>query len=523
MLEKLYRKSGVFAWHLRKQTPENTVLPLPDLWRGNAQNGANILHDQAALNTDEAFFSSCDWIKDVQTYGGTQARIFIRQKLDIWMQRHSRWSYQHWQPDILAKRLLNLMFSYNWFASSASAEFQQALIQSMVIQRACLSRDWSRIKNPMTQLTALTALITVQVALIPQNRDETAETETKLDRLVEALTRLTDAQLFADGGHISRQPETHYTVLQRLIECRTALGLAKMPPPVRLENHIQNMGRMIKFWRKPEMGFPHFHFAGRLHPSDIDLIIGLSAPKGGIANRAVESGFCRLSSARTCLIMDTGASQTNQHINPAGRMSFELSVGGVPVIVNSGQTASNHRLNAALCQTAAHSTLGLDNHDSDSLSGAGRTITTSCEVGEADTGQLCQATHDGYEKSHGILHTRSVFLAQSGKDIRGSDRLVYTGKPGEIPHFAVIRFHLHPRITAAMTGNQQVLLKLPRIRNRWMFKSTDGELSLEPSVYLEAGIRQNCQQIVLRLPLHDIQTVCEKAVNWAIRIYKSPQ
>lgn len=520
-VEVLYRSSGFFAWRLKKDAEGFRLLTLPDLWRGRSKKGADILNQNTPINYHDVSFSKCDWIKDVQTYGGSQARSFIRNSLSAWMTRHSRWSRTHWQPDILGARLLNLIFSFDWFASSASTDFQKTLIHMMVMHRNCLARDWNRIADPLGKLTALTAYIVSCIVLVDQQEEEHPSPPILPDRLLAQLIEIAESQIYEDGGHISRQPETHYEMLQRLIECRTAFGIAKISAPPELENIIQKMGRMIKFWRKPEAGLPHFNFAGELPASDIDLMLNLSTAKGGLPNHTAQSGFCRLSSARTLLMIDTGASLPNSYPNPAGRLSFEMMVGAVPVIVNSGQTAQNPKLNQALCQTAAHSTLGLDHYSSDKLGIIGKTVTTECRVGEAEQGQLCEATHDGFLQSHGILHTRRLFLAQSGKDIRGSDHLVYTGKPGEIPQFAFIRFHLHPRISAAMTGNQQILLKLPRARNRWLFKSSAGEVALETSIYMEAGIRQNCQQIVLKLPVHDIQSICEKTVNWAIRIYKS--
>ena len=135
-----------------------------------------------------------------------------------------------------------------------------------------------------------------------------------------------------------------------------------------------------------------------------------------------------------------------------------------------------------------------------------QTRTTEFNIGEAGEGQLVMASHDGFLNSHGITHTRQIFLASTGKDIRGSDNIIYSGRPGEIPRFAIIRFHLHPRISAAIS-NRQVFLKLPRTRNRWLFKAKGAEMSLQPSVFFDGEIRQNCQQIVLSVPVHDIQTI----------------
>ena len=124
------------------------------------------------------------------------------------------------------------------------------------------------------------------------------------------------------------------------------------------------------------------------------------------------------------------------------------------------------------------------------------------------------ATHDGYEPSHGILHHRHLFLATGGGNLRGADILEYTGAPGEIPRLAVVRFHLHPRVTAAMLRNQRVLLKIRGNRAGWVFRS-NAATSLDNSLFFDGTNRMNCQQIVVNLALADLRAVGNATVKWA--------
>jgi len=524
--EKLYRRSGFFAWRLHKIEAQFQVISLPELWRGRSQRGADILNGTTILQDNHSYFARFDWLRDVQHYGGSQARRFARDQIDSWIDTHGSWSAADWRPDIMSHRLLNLLFCFNWFGQSASDDFQQRLMKNIAIQHKCLSIDWTRLASKDDQLTALTALLVCQFALSPISAQKPLSAKYENHRLVELCIRHAEQLIHDDGGHISHRPEAHFAMMQRLIECRTVMSLTRQPIPASLEQIIQKMARIVKFWRKPDAGFHHFNFAGSITTSEIDFMLSLSSPKGGIASHLPDTGFARLSSARTLLMIDTGSDTPAHHDNPAGRFSFELCVGTIPVIVNPGQTEENSKVRQAFCQTAAHSTLTLDNHNSDRFglfSGAGhhamQTRTTEFNIGEAGEGHLIMASHDGFLNSHGITHTRQIFLASSGKDVRGSDRLVYSGKPGEIPRLAIIRFHLHPRISAAMS-NKQIFLKLPRTRNRWLFRAKGADISLEPSVYFDGDIRQNCQQIVLVMPVHDIQTIGEKSVNWAIRMHK---
>ena len=187
--------------------------------------------------------------------------------------------------------------------------------------------------------------------------------------------------------------------------------------------------------------------------------------------------------------------------------------------MNTGQATSEPRLRRAFSQTAAHSALtldGLDNQQPD-------TRTVHLDIGPADGGVLMQASHDGYVKSHGILHSRQLFLSRDGNNLRGSDQLDYSAAPGQIPVEVIIRFHLHPLVSAARVKSRQILLKIHGQKNGWLFKCRGAETSLDKSVYLDGQRRSSCQQIILRCPASQIQTKGSLTINWAFSRHSSPR
>ena len=99
--------------------------------------------------------------------------------------------------------------------------------------------------------------------------------------------------------------------------------------------------------------------------------------------------------------------------------------------------------------------------------------------------------------------------------VRGADHLEYTGAPGEIPNLAVIRFHLHPKVTAAMLANGSVLMKIRGSRVGWTFKADGAVTEIDNSVYFEDGVRQASQQIVLKAVVSDIRTTGSHEIRWA--------
>ena len=118
-----------------------------------------------------------------------------------------------------------------------------------------------------------------------------------------------------------------------------------------------------------------------------------------------------------------------------GTLGFEMSVGPTQLVVNSGQMMPDPTLRRVMCSTAAHSTLGLDNQNSSSPREDRYASIAGVEVGEAPGGILAIGSHDGFERSHGILHHRKLYLKTGGANLRGSDLLEYTGAPGEIPNW----------------------------------------------------------------------------------------
>ena len=106
------------------------------------------------------------------------------------------------------------------------------------------------------------------------------------------------------------------------------------------------------------------------------------------------------------------------------------------------------------------------------------------------------------------------FLATGGSNLRGNDTLEYTGAPGEIPRLAVVRFHLHPRVTAAMLRDNRVLLKIQGNRAGWVFRS-NAATTIDSSLFFDGKNRMNCQQIAVNLALADLRTLGSKTVKWA--------
>ncbi|MGC6537617.1 MAG: heparinase II/III family protein [Candidatus Puniceispirillaceae bacterium] len=515
--ERLMRHSALFRWQLRGPLPVWPTSKLVDPWQGNAMRGSQLVQGGIKqLLTAEAYHDF-SWLRDVRDYGGAAGRTLARDHINLWCQRYNRWDEALYRPDRLGVRLTNLFFTLRWFAESASDDFQQSLLQSLSFQAKALALDWQRLDYVDQQIPALKGLFISQVMLRNDEKD--------LEALLDVTLAKAKSLLHPDWGHKSRSPEAHLALLRHLIELKLANNLISIQPANQLDEMITSMGNLTKLWRHGNGEFAHFQGGGESTSEQIDTVLKKCGPKGKITPQAPHTGYLRLSAARNTLIMDAGSPSPRAKHACASTLAFEFSVANTRFIVGTGQHSADDRLASALAKTSAHSTLTLDGLDSSQLPLQQPGTTTisnqriasifDVEAGPADGGMLVVGSHDGYRQSHGILHHRQIYLTNDGHNLRGSDRLEYTGDPGEIPGFAIVRFHLHPRVSAAILQDMRILLKLPGHKAGWIFKSSGGTAQLEQSVYFDGARRSSCQQIVLSVPVSQIRTIGEVEARWA--------
>ncbi len=510
-LKQLYRRSKLFRWQLKPpfEAAINKFMPPHDPWRGSTIKGGDILNSNVTTNRDFPDYFTFEWLRHVRDFGGDKAIIFAREEISLWLKENTNWDATRWNPKFLGERLCNLIFTYKWYATSAPETFKNELLNQLAIEFQCLAIDWQKQLDIDDQISALRGLLVTHAAF-----------NTKIEEmrsLVDILEYKLSEIINIDGGHFSRRPETHFKILRRLFECRVAIAQAGFTDISSIDQTITKMGAIAKMWRSGNGKFAHFHGGGETSSELIEDVLKRCGPTGKVTRHAKQTGFLRFSSGRTTLIMDCATPVKPMPENAASLASFELHLAGSPFIVNVGQLSENKELNSAFCQTAAHSALTLDDYDNYAWAGQNHKLIKDLEIGPATGGMLVKLSHGGYNDSYGIIHERQIYLTTGGGNIRGLDTLRYTGMPGEIPKRCVVRFHLHPRVSAATVNNGTVVLKISVQKAGWIFKCKGANPILEPSVYFEGKQRLNSQQIILRMNTLDIRQYPEKSLKWSFK------
>jgi uncharacterized heparinase superfamily protein len=354
------------------------------------------------------------------------------------------------------------------------------------------------------------AIALVYAALCMSGQQRQIKPATK--RLSEELTR----QILPDGGHISRNPGALIELLLDLLPLRTLFTARNIAPPTALLNAIDRMMPMLRFFRHGDGTVALFNGMGPTPADLLTTILVYDDARGAPLTNAPHSGYQRLESGGSLVLVDTGGAPplpVSQEAH-AGCLAFEFSTSPQRIIINCGVPVigrDNWRQPARA--TAAHSTATLNDTSSCGflesrpikrmLQGvpivAGPHVISIARE-EQPNGIVLRTSHDGYAELFNIVHHRVLMLSHDGQKLDGED--LFTPARGETlaagrDQFA-LRFHLHPSIKAnRLADGRSAMLLMPN-KEVWTFSVYEDRLDIEESVYLAAaqGPRRTSQIVI---------------------------
>ncbi len=509
----LYR-SSLYNIALWGPTPATLRFRLEEAWPGDAARGQDMLGAPPHWSEANQRFL---FLADLKAIEGEEGVRAAREWTSDWLRRFDRIDEVSWRPDIIGDRLYSWIAFYEVLAGRpGEAALRQTLLQSLARQMRHLFRVWKRATG-LGRLKALRGLVAAAAAV---------EDKGRLGRACENLAEECKAQVLPDGGHPSRDPGAVLAALSYLIEARDALAAANAEIPATLLAAIDRAAPVLRFFSHGDGKLALFNGSSEGPAGLIAFVLRRSQSDAKPPLRAPHIGYERLQAGESLVILDSGAHpprawDENAH---AGCLALEMSVGSERLLVNcgarlTGETPHGERgevesWRLAMRATAAHSTLIVADTSSAEIGPdghfAGPPFVAASKRSEENGNQYVWASHDGYRPSFGLSHSREIYLAADGGDVRGEDRLEPAGNDGAGRGFA-IRFHLHPEIQAS-AADGGVDLRLPG-GALWRFNASGAAVNLAESVYLGTGALRRSQQVILS----GFAGQDGVAVKWAMR------
>jgi uncharacterized heparinase superfamily protein len=449
------------------------------------------------------------WLRHLRAAESAITRANARALVDEWISLQSAFdTVDSWRPDLVARRIISWLSQAPLVLHEADMRFYRRFLRNLTRQVRYLRRVHKATRDGVPRLQAIMALN--YAALCMQNQARMIKSVTRL------LTDELDRQVLPDGGHASRNPGALVELLLDLLPLRQAFAARNVPPPTALNNAIDRMMPMLRFFRHGDGNFALFNGMGPTRSDLVSTVLAYDDARGMPVANAPHSGYQRVQVGDALLIVDAGQPPPLplSYEAHAGCLSFELSSKSHRIVVNCGLPATSRETWRHVARaSAAHSTVIFNDTSSCRFLTAeslrpllGAPILSGpsdVQVSrqERDNGMTLRLSHDGYASRFGVIHQRMLRLSPDGRRLDGED--MFAPANGEsLParrgdNFAV-RFHLHPQVKASRhSDGHGVMLVLPS-KEVWTFDAYEERVELEESVYLAGpdGPRRSVQIVI---------------------------
>ena len=465
------------------------------------------------------------WLRHLRAAETPEARQIAEDWVSEWLKKYRRQTGVGWSPEIAARRLISLLCGAGFVLNGSDARFHDAYVATANTHLRYLTLAYATEPEGMRRLFILTAIMYGGLCI--------ADQESLLADYEPAFSDELKRQILPDGSSVSRETTSIVEIILDLLPLDRCFTAREMPTPEQLTHALQRALRFIDHMRLGDGLLARFNGVGPTWPDRVATVLAYRDVQNPPIIEARYSGYARLKRGAVIILMDVGVppphdTSIRAH---AGCLSFEMSSGTAPVIVNCGAPGPADADWGPLARgTAAHSTLVLNDASSSVLM---REPEEEVRLGgipiegperverivrdDADGGMTVSAWHDGYLSRFGMRHERIIQTSANGHVVEGTDKLsgggrMFAGRGKEVQSYAV-RFHLHPR-SRVRRGAEAGIVEI-RLANEetWEFSTADGEVNLEESVFLAelSGPLQSVQ-LVLRGQLTN-----EAVLTWRLR------
>lgn len=433
------------------------------------------------------------WLRHLRANKSAAACANARAIVDDWIEVHgTRIRGIAWETDIVAQRIIAWLSHSPVVLQDADGGFYRRFLKNLAFQVRYLSRIADHSDDGIVRLRIRIALAMASVAMFSSARG--------IRRASRHLDGEIDRQILADGGHISRNPQSALELLFDLLPLRQTYINLGHDVPARLIPAIDRMYPALRFFRHQDGALALFNGATSTLANDLMSVLRYDETAGQPFKALPHTHFQRLAAGGTVMIVDTGRppSADLSKTAHAGTLSFEMSSGKHRFIINSGSPRfAGEKLRQMARATAAHSTVTVGDMSSSRMArsrflgplivgGVGKVDVKRGTA--ADGSDHLSAIHDGYLDPFGLLHEREIRINATGTKIVGRDRFLQasgdplTKNPREP---AIARFHIHPAITLVPIDEHSIRLEASDGES-WIFSAPAGNPVIAEDVFFAA-------------------------------------
>ena len=417
------------------------------------------------------------------------SKIITKDIIKSWINVFFDYEPNTWEMEITARRIIAWSSNTDITLEGSDKVYKGNFFVSLVKQSNFLSKNLNNLFYGPSKIICCSAIILSGLMF--------KENEANYKTAIKELEKVTKNYFDETGFPKSRNPEEVFICIKYLILIREWFREAQRYIPDFLNEIIAKCGNCYAMLSCTNKQFPLFNGATEINLKDYDIF--LKNLKYKFINKNYEiSGLVKIKKKKFEFFIDCGNPPLNNFAKyyQAGCLAFELTSNKQKVICNSGYGKYlSPKLTSLSRSTAAHSTLYINDTSScvfqknkfinkvygNSLIQKHKVINKN--YAEDKDFYSLAASHNGYEKKFGYIHTRSIKISKKEDKISGYDKLKKT-KNYSNSLIYIVRFHIYPNAKIVKTkGGNSILISLAN-GGGWLLQSKTNNLEIEKNIFL---------------------------------------
>ena len=396
-----------------------------------------------------------------------------------------------WSEDLPARRLINLLYNYEYINSSSKLSDKKKLDMIVFFHIHRILFDFNTKKISEVSSFDIVAYLLSSLIINKINNKKTNYIKFIIEFQIDKL-----------GMHKSYNILEHSKFINNLNELKNILLFFNIKESNIFDELILKMTSILNQYFHNDGTLPLFNGSNNIYTKIIydSLNKDTYLAKRNFSNTS--NGIAFYGDKNKKLFFDVV--QPNKDIISsnlsAGTLSIEWSSYGEKIFTNCGASESFVKNPEYLRYSAAHSTIILQNTNISEIKEGNPHIKFPQSVvfrkESSDEYEILEGSHNGYIKKFNKIIKRKLKIYKNKNKLDGEDAFIaYKNITNRLIFH--IRFHLADEMAFNFTNNKKSIILKTKLNNIWLFKS-DTELAIEDSILVDNNFTKPIKQIVIK-------------------------
>ncbi len=439
---------------------------------------------------------SFDFLNFSNKLGGKIGINLSKESIFGWFKINKNKLVFPWIEDLQSKRLINLLYNYEYINSSSNSKDKKKLDSIIYFHIRRVLFDFNNKK--ITQITSfdiigylLSCFITKRINI----------------KNIEYAKFISVNQVDKLGMHKSYNVLEHSKFINNLNEIKNIFLFYQYKEANIFDELILKMTSVLNEYFHKDGSIPLFNGSNNIYTKEIYNSLNKERflKKRIFAN--VDNGIAFYADKNKKVFFDVvqpNKDMVSSNLS-AGTLSLELSGFGEKIFTNCGASENFGKNPEYLRYSAAHSTIILQNTNISEIKEGNPHVKYPQSVvfrRETNTSEeIFEGSHNGYLNKFKKIIKRKLIINKNFDKLEGEDSFIsYKGTAKRLVYH--IRFHLNHGMVFNFTNSKKNIILKTSLNNIWLFKS-DMELIVEDSIIVDNNSTKPSKQIVIKGILSD--------------------